>query len=181
MPSYGVERLCIWTGSGKVVWNCIECTRISSSIKATPAQVRSEVWMSIIKGSRGIIYFVHEWKPKFNEHALLDDPEMLAGVTALNAQIRELAPVINAPGGRLAPDVKSSNPGVPVSVMMKRYQGATYLFIAGMRDGATHVSFTVKGAAGAAEVIGENRRVTAKQGRFEDDFGPFGVHIYRIK
>ena len=27
--------------------------------------------MSLIHGSMGLIYFVHEWKPKFNEWALL--------------------------------------------------------------------------------------------------------------
>ncbi len=178
---YGVERLCEWSGPGRIVWNCIECTRISSDRKATPAQVRSEVWMSIIKGSRGIIYFVHEWKPKFNEHALLDDPEMLAGVTALNKDIRELAPVINAPGGEGIATVKSSDPNVPVDIMARRVRGETYIFAAAMRNGAAHASFTVKGAAGAAEVIGENRRITLKDGRFEDNFDQYGVHLYRIK
>ena len=45
--------------------------------KATPHQVKAEVWMSLVHGSRGLIYFVHQFKPRFNEHALLDDPEML--------------------------------------------------------------------------------------------------------
>jgi hypothetical protein len=35
--------------------------------------------MSLIRGSRGLIYFVHQFKPTFREAALLDDPEMLAG------------------------------------------------------------------------------------------------------
>ena len=56
--------------------------------------------MALVHGSRGLIYFVHQFKPKFNEHALLDDPEMLAAVTAVNRQIRELAPVLNSPIGR---------------------------------------------------------------------------------
>ena len=58
--------------------------------------------MSLVHGSRGLIYFVHQFKPKFNEHALLDDPEMLAAVTAINRQIRELAPVLNSPSRRRA-------------------------------------------------------------------------------
>jgi hypothetical protein len=78
----GVERLRKWA-SPRPVWSCIECTRISSAHKATPQQVRAEVWMSLIHGSSGLIYFVHEWKPKFNEHALLDDPEMLKAVLLL--------------------------------------------------------------------------------------------------
>ena len=93
----GVERLVKWAGGQKVVWNCIECTRIQSQHKATPSQVRSEVWMSLIHGSMGLIYFVHEWQPKFDEAALLHDPEMLRAVTAINRQITELAPVLNSP------------------------------------------------------------------------------------
>ena len=38
-------------------------------------------------GSQGIIYFVHEFKPKSTDQALLDDPEMLAAVTAINKEI----------------------------------------------------------------------------------------------
>src|SRR5687767_324085 len=94
----GVERLRQWTRGEKVVWNCIECTHIGNpEKKATPRQVRSEVWMSLIHGSSGIIYFVHQFKPTEREAALLDDPEMLAAVTAINRQIRTLAPVLNSP------------------------------------------------------------------------------------
>ena len=94
----GVDRLVKWTGGSKRVWNCIECTHISNpNAKATPHQVKAEVWMALIHGSRGLIYFVHQFKPRFNEHALLDDPEMLTAVTAINRQIHDLAPVLNSP------------------------------------------------------------------------------------
>src|SRR5690606_34000166 len=94
----GVQRLVEWTGGAKPVWNCIECTHISNpAAKATPDQVRAEVWMSLIHGSRGLIYFVHQFEPAFKEAALLDDPEMLAAVTAINRQIHELAPALNSP------------------------------------------------------------------------------------
>jgi hypothetical protein len=98
----GVERLVKWSAGEKVVWNCIECTRIQSKSKskATPSQVRSEVWMSLIHGSMGLIYFVHEWQPRFDEAALLHDSEiseMSREVTAISRQITELAPVLNRP------------------------------------------------------------------------------------
>jgi hypothetical protein len=80
----GVERLRRWTGGEKPVWNCIECTHISNPQRqATPQQVRAEVWMALIHGSRGLIYFVHQFKPAFKEAALLDDPEMLSAVSAI--------------------------------------------------------------------------------------------------
>src|SRR5262245_19955131 len=58
----GVSRLRKWSDDRKPVWNCIECTHISNpKAKATPAEVKAEVWMSLIRGSRGIIYFCHQF------------------------------------------------------------------------------------------------------------------------
>jgi hypothetical protein len=77
----GVERLRGWARPDQIVWNCVECTRISNTeVKPTPAQVRTEVWMALIHGSQGLIYFVHQFQPVFREAALFDDPEMLDAV-----------------------------------------------------------------------------------------------------
>ena len=139
--------------------------------------------MSIIHGSTGLIYFVHEWKPKFNEHALLDDPEMLTAVTAINNQIHELAPVLNSPTVKDGATVKSSAEDVPIALMMKRYDGATYVFAVGMRNASTKGDFVVQGLpeTATAEVIGEERSINVKNGKFEDDFGAYDVHLYRIR
>jgi hypothetical protein len=68
----GVTRLIDWSHGEKIIWNCIECTHIGDpERKATPEQVRTEVWMSLIHGSKGLIYFVHEFKPVFKEAGLL--------------------------------------------------------------------------------------------------------------
>ena len=119
----GVGRLVNWSGGRKVVWNCIECTRIQSQHKATPSQVRSEAWMSLIHGSMGLVYFVHEWQPRFDEAALLHDPEMLREVTAINRQIAGLAPVLNSPTVTNSLQVSSSNQQVPVAAMLKHLSG----------------------------------------------------------
>jgi hypothetical protein len=177
----GVERLTQWAGGQRIVWNCIECTRISNpQHKPTPQQVRCEVWMSLIHGSMGLIYFVHEWQPRFNESALLSDPNMLAAVTGINRQIRELAPVLNSP---TVPDgATAESPQVPVAVMVKRHDGATYVFAVAMRQGQMRVRFTVQGLEGnrPVEVLGESRSLTANDGVLDDDFGVWGVHLYRI-
>ena len=179
----GVERLVKWAAGQKVVWNCIECTRIQSQQKATPNQVRSEVWMSLILGSMGLIYFVHEWQPKFDEAALLHDPEMLRAVAAINLQITLLAPVLNSPTVSDAVTVSSSDPQVPVAAMLKRHEGASYLFAVAMRSGDTTATFTLKGLAGEkkVEVLGEERSLSAPGGAFSDGFKSWAVHCYRIK
>ena len=180
----GVERLAHWTGGQKVIWNCLECTRIQTrDRKATPQQVRAEAWMSLIHDSQGLIYFVHEWQPRFNESALLDDPEMLAAVTRLNRQITRLAPILNSPFLRDLVTVSSRNPQVPVALMSKAHQGATYVFAAAMRDGETTATFKLKGFTGQqkVEVIDESRTIEAVDGGFEDRFSGWGVHLYRVE
>ena len=179
----GVERLVKWTDGKKPVWNCIECTRISNpTTKATPHQVRAEVWMSIIHGSTGLIYFVHEWKPKFNETAILSDPEMLTAITEINGQIAELTPVLKSPTINNGADVSSSNSEVPVAVMTKKYKNAIYIFAVGMRNGETKAKFAVKGLSGdkKVEILGEERNIVCQDGVFEDQFKAWDVHIYKI-
>jgi hypothetical protein len=180
----GVRRLRIWAGDERPVWNCIECTRISNpDAKATPRQVRAEVWMSIVRGSRGIIYFVHQFKPGFIEAGLLADAEMLAEVTAVNRQIQELAPVLNSPTLTDCCAVTSSNADVPVETVVKRHDGAVYMFAVGMRDGTTTARFDVAAvpAASRVEVLGEDRTIEVRGGAFEDRFELWDAHLYRIR
>jgi hypothetical protein len=180
----GVERLIKWTDGKKPVWDCIECTHISNpNAKATPHQVKCEVWMSLIHGSMGLIYFVHEWQPRFNESALLSDPEMLSAVTAINHQITELAPVLNSPTIEDTASVSSSNEAVPIAIMAKKHDGATYLFAVGMRDDKTTATFTLRHAesVNTVEVIGENRTINVKDGVFKDNFEAWDVHLYKTK
>lgn len=180
----GVQRLVRWSDGEKIIWDCLECTRIGDlDVKPTPHQVRCEAWMSLIHGSRGLIFFVHQFKPTFREAALLDDPEMVARVTALNLEITELAPVLNAPTVSNGASVKSDKPEVRVAIMVKRYQGSTYLFAVGMREGQTKATFTLAGVTGQhpVEVRNENRKLIAKDGSFTDSFAPWDVHLYQIK
>jgi hypothetical protein len=180
----GVSRLRKWAGERRPVWNCIECTPIDNpKVKPTPRQVKAEVWMSLVRGSRGLIYFVHQFQPKFIEAGLLADEKMTAQVGAINRQIHELAAVLNGPTIADGVAVKSSAAEVPVEAMVKRHGSATYVFAVGMRDGTTKATFTVAGLTGRAkaEVLGERREVEVRDGTFRDTFGPWDVHLYRIR
>jgi len=179
----GVERLMQWGAGKKVVWNCIECTTIHNArLKPTPHQVRAEVWMSLIHGSRGLIYFVHQFAPTFREAALLDDPEMLSAVAALNRQITQLAPVLNQTGPGESIQVTTDNAEVPVAALARRHQGSLYLFAVSMRNGSAKATFKIPSITGDRPVlvIGEDRSLTLHEGTFNDAFAPWLVHLYRI-
>ncbi len=178
----GVERLKAWTNNMKPVWNCIETTRIRAEKRATTEEVRSEVWMSIVSGSSGLIYFVHEWNPETDSRRLLNDEEMRLAVADINAQIHRLAPVINSPTVLFGAEATCSNPEARVKTMVKRYKGEVWLFACSMRRVATDVSFLVSGVGenASVEAVDEGRTLSAENGSFGDSFEPYGVHIYRI-
>jgi hypothetical protein len=179
----GVERLRKWSNGQKIIWNCIECTHIGGkgSRKATPDQVRSEVWMSLIHGSQGIIYFVHQFEPNFREAALLDDSQMLEAVTALNKQIHELAPTLNSPSITNRVEI-SSSADAPIASMVKMWNEDLYIFTSEMRSVSATAKFRISSLSGkaSAEVLGENRTIPISDGEFKDQFTPYAVHLYRI-
>jgi hypothetical protein len=180
----GVDKLVQWTQGKQVVWNCIECTHISNpDRKPTPHEVRAEVWMSIIHGSRGLIYFVHQFKPAFREAALLDDPEMLEAVGKLNHQIAQLAPVLNGAVIPAALTIKPGSASDKVDVLLKRNDQTTFLFAVEMRGQGCSLELGVKGIAGErpVEVLDEGRSLSSKDGRFSDHFQPWEVHLYRLR
>ncbi len=180
--SKGLDRLAQWTGGTKSIWNCVECTRIGGDHKATPSQVRAEVWLALVHGSRGLIYFCHQFKPTFDEHALLDDPDMLRAVTAVNRQIKELAPVLNSPTvtGRAAVTPGAGEPSL--DVMVKQYRGAAYVFAVNIHPAPVKAAVVLQGTRknAQAEMLGEGKSVTVSDGRFEAEFQPYDVHIYKV-
>jgi Beta-galactosidase len=178
----GVDRLKRWGEGRKDVWCCIETTGINNaSRRPTPPQVRSEVWMALIHGARGIIYFAHEFKPKFIEAGLLADEAMAREVGAINRQIRELAPALNSSDVKDDASVTSSDVRVPIDFVVKRHAGETYLFSVAMRGGETTATFTLSGKGDArVEVLGEERSIKPVGGKWEDRFTGYQVHLYRI-
>jgi hypothetical protein len=178
----GVDRLREWTDNRKPVWCCIETTRINNPTrKPTPREVHSEVWMAIIHGARGLIYFAHQFEPEFIEAGLLADSEMAEMVKSLNAQIQELAPVLHSAQGADDLVVTNSEDSVPVDMLAKRHVGATYVFAVAMRPGSTETTFTLPGLGRArVEVLGEGRTLDARDGAWSDSFGDYAVHLYRV-
>ncbi len=179
---HGVDRLRKWTEGKKPAWCCIETTRISNpEARPTPEQVRSEVWMALIHGAKGLIYFCHQFKPDFIEAGLLADAEMARAVADLNKQILSLAPALNSPDIPDAAKVASSDASVPIDLVVKRHAGQIYLFSAAMREGQTKATFTLPDRTDRRiEVLGEGRTLDAKGGAWHDDFSGYQVHLYRI-
>lgn len=180
----GVERLRRWSKDEKIVWNCIEASRIGNTeVKPTPDQIRSEVWMSLIRGSRGLIYFVHQFAPTFKEASLLDDPELLEGVTSINRQVIELAPVLNSPDITDAIVFASPQPENPIQVLVKRYQGSLYLLASNEspKPAAATLQVTVPLADGAQlKPIADGSPIELRDAKFKLELPGYGIGLYRL-
>jgi len=176
--AHGVSRLVKLAAVDQTVWAVIETTAIDPGHPVSPIQLRAEIWMAIIHGARGIVYFVHEFAPILHEDAIFRHPEVVNEIAEENKVIKSLATVLNGPDLGGVVTVQSS---VPIATMTKRYQNAVYVFAVAMTNAASQARFTLKRVNGtSAVVVGEKRYVTIVRGAFDDSFDGYGVHIYEI-
>ena len=154
----------------------------------TPADLRSEAWMTIVSGAMGINYFVHYFGgdcPKSSGNSictdyLLHNPPMLAAVTKLNAEITSLAPALNAPNcSSSAATVDDDR----VAILARACTSAgMYLFAVSLADATVHAKFSVAAGASAATLGYDEaaRTIAVSGGAFSDTFTKYQVHLYRL-
>lgn len=181
----GIDNLKKWAAQcncgSKPIWNFIETTPFNGGATPTPAQIQSEVWMSLIHGSQGIMYFVHVLSPTFREDGIFSYPASVQAVTSIDAQITSLAPVLNSANVMGDIQVSSSASGVTIDSMEKNFGGSKYLFAVAMANNTTTGTFTVPGNPTATvTVLGESRTIAMNNGSFQDSFAGYGVHLYQF-
>ena len=138
--------------------------------------------MAIIHGAEGLIYFSHQFKPRFIEAGLLADAEMTSAVTKINHQIQELAAPLRTPTIDDAISVRVVPEKISVATMVKRHDGAMYLFAVNMRGTPAEAMFTLKVPVRGRKVecLGQTRALSLDGRVFRDKFGPWDVRLYRI-
>jgi hypothetical protein len=184
LNAFGVDRLHQWSNRNQAAWTDFETTIISAGTTTgpTPTQTISEVWLALIHEANGVVYFIDTWNPSFREDGIFADTAMVAAVTALNKQILSLAPELNSATIPNVVTVTSSSTTVLIDSMVKTNGTTLYVFSAVSRTGTATGSFAVQGMTGdgTATVIGENRTIPVKAGKFSDAFGANAVHLYSI-
>jgi hypothetical protein len=182
----GVDRLYQFSPPNHLIWNTIETSDINADgIQATTQEIRAEVWMSIIHGSKGLIYFIHGKTSikNFDPRALLrpENADRLAAFTQMNCEIQHLAPVINSPTVEGLVSMDSIDNSSPVDFAVHFYEGMTYIFAVGMRQEITAKQFNLPYYPDTQiDVIGENRQLNISNHVFTDTFNGYESHIYKI-
>lgn len=166
----------------KLVWALVEVGHPSDNPSAPtikPEQIGAAVWSSIVHGARGIVYFNHSFAgPCVSQHVLRDCGSRLRDqVRAVNRQLRDLAPVLNAP---FAINAISAGPGADIAV--KAHDGELYVIGTSTKTEPNVVDFQARCEVGATvEVLGEDRSIPMEGQKWSDEFStPNSVHIYRL-
>jgi hypothetical protein len=184
LNGFGIDRLHTWSNRGQAVWSDFETTVIGAGTTTgpTPVQTRSEVWLGLIHGANGILYFIDSWNPSFREDAIFETPAMVTAVTALDQEIATLAPELNSATIPSFVSVSSSSASAPIDTMVKANGSKLYVMSAIARAGTAMGTFTIAGMTGSAvaTVLGESRTVNVTKGRFTDTFAQNDVHVYVI-
>jgi hypothetical protein len=158
------------------------CVVNGNEYRPTPAQVNSEVWMSLIAGANGIEYFCHDATSDF---FCMGDAAggpvaaiTQANLTNIDKRVRRFAPELNSPTVGLCSmqainfstgvlstttscengilTMATSNGAVPGSAIVKQLNGVTYVFAQSDRRSTAGANFTytLTGLAGkTAKVI----------------------------
>jgi len=161
----------------------IECTfGRPDNPSATPEQIRSEIWMAIIRGARGIGYFVHNFdssKKFVRSDGLLADSEMMKAIKKQNAEINSLAKIIYAEETDI---VTFNGKSIEVDFVAKVVDSNLYILSSAITIEGAKAEFKIKGVStGTVDVINENRTIELNDGKFTDSFGGFDINLYKIQ
>ena len=152
LNAFGVDRLHQWSNRNQAVWTDIETTIIAADTTTgpTPTETISEVWLSLIHSANGILYFIDTWNPSFREDGIFasGNQAMVTAVTALDAQIKSLAPELNSGTIPGLVTVTSSNTAAPVDTLVKANGTSLYVFSAISRTGTATASYVIEGMTG---------------------------------
>ena len=171
-------------GQRQPIWNFVEVgCPFNNGNCIQPAQIRAGVWHSIIAGARGIEYFNHSFSGPCQTHYVLRSscgnyPAVRATVTAVNQQIQQLAPVLNAPSV-----TSGTTTSAGVRALYKWYDGHFYV-LAGNRENVSTtgtMGLSCIGNATAVKLGEDGERIPVTAGTFMDEFADGNaIHIYRI-
>jgi hypothetical protein len=143
----------------------------------TPSQVRAEVWDSIIRGARGIVYFPQAFTPTFTYDNTA--PDVAFEITKQNALITSIGAALESP---LDPPTMGVNVAQPLEATWRVYNGKTYMIVLNLSGQAVaNQQIALRSVNGTtASVQGEGRSVAVSSGVITDSFAADDVHVYVI-
>jgi hypothetical protein len=177
-----VDQLREWSG-GKAQFAFIETSaqRLPWTAKATRGvtadELRAEVWHAVIHGVKGVIYFPQQMGEGFRYDAT--PARVSAEMVTQNARLNELREVL---AGEMNPKSIGASADAPLEVGWRVHGESAYVIVLNFSDDAVKgrgITITGTGAL-SARVFGEERQIELVGRKITDDFGPYGVRVYKM-
>jgi len=141
----------------------------------TYEEERCMTYLGLIQGAKGLIYYCY-----YDLRVLPQYGEMWGWMKSIATEVRTLTPALMStePAGTWSLTPNES----PVQARLFRHGRTLYLLAANPTKTACRGGFDLRRRTRTeVEVLFENRQLSARQGRFADEFLPLAVHIYAIK
>jgi hypothetical protein len=178
-----IDKLRRWAPN-KPLFAYIESSQSDARRDAPPLKAnhfKAQVWDAIVHGARGIFYFSHG-------NCMLDcpdpdftPPDVVQEMVTQNARITALAKVLQGPINPASFAVAAAQ---PIDVGWRDASGERYVIAVNYAARPAQRWIRVSGLRlpMTVEVLDENRSVQpTDDSTFEDEFEPYGVHIYRFR
>jgi hypothetical protein len=180
------------------VWGVVEASGPFNETEGTstnqmfqrmqPSLLKPIIWNMVVNGAQGVIYFCHDFTShSLGYNAALYESGMPAAMKAANESVKDYGAVL-LKGANITGTTVSTNGAVNVVVLAKQFNGDTFIFAMGdgnstYRDGlAVDAEITLSGFTGSkmVEVLSDSRTITMSNGKINDHFEPYELHIYKI-
>jgi hypothetical protein len=173
-----MDKLATWTT--KPLFDYIETSSqnfVAGTRGVTPDELRVEIWLSIIHGVRGYVFF-----PQVVGGNTTNDgtpADVATEMTNVNALVTQIASVLQ---GAINPPQITATAASPVEVGWRNAPGGMYFIAVNPVTTTQNTTLTLTGTGSAtvATVLGESRTVPISGGKITDSFASHEVHIYVV-
>jgi hypothetical protein len=152
---------------------------ISGARGVTPGELRAEIWLAIVHGVRGYVFFPQVVGGSNTSNDGTPD-DVAAEMTIQNGIVARLAPVLQ---GEINPPSLGATVPAPLQAAWRDAPDGGYFIVVnpvGTAMTGASITLTGVGASASATVFNSSRQVAVTGGSFSDTFGPFAVNIYVV-
>ncbi|MBQ3097012.1 MAG: hypothetical protein IJC66_02550, partial [Kiritimatiellae bacterium] len=186
MRNYGDRR------RPRGVWPILQCFHGKSWKRyPTEQEMYAMSFAALVHGGNGIVWYKYggEIGEKGASYSgMFRTPEDWSAMTNITRRIAMMVPVLTepTPPQPAPPEIVSGSKldafGLPaVTMLMKMHRNACYVFAVNAMNEKVRARFRLDVAKTAkVSVVWERREIKMSEGVFDDDFEPFGVHVYRL-
>jgi hypothetical protein len=141
-------------------------------------QFRFEMWDSVIRGAKGIVYFPFSFTPSFrfdNTPAEID-----AEMRKQHPRLLEIGPALLS---QMDPPTMGMRLPDGLEGTWRNYNGKKYFIVLNATDQALTnqvIKLRGVGAVTSAAVASESRTVGISNSSISDSFGPYEAHVYVV-